>query len=71
MRTWALDLLTHSVLLAHDHVHALEACGFGVTELTAKLSSLVRDGQLGRDEALSRMEQHSRYLAEKDLLSVG
>ena len=35
---------------------------FGVTEYTAKLSSLVRDGPITREDALVRMRQHADKL---------
>lgn len=56
----------HTDCRMSDAKEYLKLKKFGVTELTAKLSSLVRDGQITRDEALARMEEHRRYLLQNE-----
>ena len=52
----------HTDCRMSDAKEYLKLMKFGVTELTAKLSSLVRDGQMSRDDALIKMREHMLYL---------
>jgi tRNA(Ile)-lysidine synthase TilS/MesJ len=39
---------------------------FGVPELAAKLSSLIRDGQLGRKDAITNLEEYEAFMKENE-----
>lgn len=54
----------HADCTMSDAKEYLKLEKFGVTEYAAKLSSLVRDGQLTRDEALLRLEKQVTGLRE-------
>ncbi len=56
----------HTDCLMSDAKEYLKLKHFGVTELTAKLSSLIRDGQITRDEAMAKMQEHVLYLQKNE-----
>lgn len=56
----------HADCTMSDAKEYLKLRKFGVTEYTAKLSSLVRDGQISREDALERMRQHAEKLLENE-----
>ncbi|MBN1356498.1 hypothetical protein JXA40_09595 [bacterium] len=56
----------HTDCRMSDAKEYLKLKKFGVVELTAKLSSLVRDGQLSRDEALRLSREYSDGLMEHE-----
>ncbi|HBO45278.1 MAG TPA: hypothetical protein DD670_15385 [Planctomycetaceae bacterium] len=56
----------HADCRMSDAKEYLKLKHFGVTELTAKLSSLVRDRQLSREDALVRIQQQVDHLQENE-----
>lgn len=60
----------HTDCQMSDAKEFLKLKQFHLTELTAKVSSLIRDSQINRKEALEKTKQHIDYLLDKEDLII-